>query len=337
MLNENVNTLEEAKIKWPVQKIGQAQDLTNQKFNRLTALYRTNDIKKRTQWVCQCDCGKFYCASASNLKNNRTQSCGCLYKENAHIQGTKSRKDLTGKIFGRLTVLNYSGSKNGKVFWHCQCTCGKEKDISAASLISGDTQSCGCLVIDRNKELKTGKPSPQKINLIGQKFSFLTVIEESPIRTNNGGLQWVCKCQCGNQTIVSSDNLRRGHTRSCGCIKSFGEQKISQILLENNIQFIREKMFKSCIFPDSQYPAKFDFYLLDYNILIEFDGEQHQKYDQNGWNTKDNFLQIKKRDQFKNEWCLKNNIPLIRIPYTYYNQIKLEDLLSNSKFLQKGY
>ena len=140
-------------------------------------------------------------------------SCGCY----------TPLKNLIGQKFGKLTVLNYSGSKNGKAFWHCQCTCGKEKDISAASLISGDTRSCGCLVIDKNKELKTGKSSPTKINLIGQKFSFLTLIEESPIRTKNGGLQWVCKCQCGNQTIVSSDNLRRGHTKSCGCIKSFGE------------------------------------------------------------------------------------------------------------------
>jgi hypothetical protein len=53
------------------------------------------------------------------------------------------------------------------------------------------------------------------INLIGQKFGKLLVIEKAPVckkRTN-----WKCKCDCGTEKIVESGHLRHGRTKSCGC------------------------------------------------------------------------------------------------------------------------
>ena len=64
-------------------------------------------------------------------------------------------KDLTGKVFGRLTVISQAASdKCGHARWLCQCECGKEKIISSSSLIEGSTQSCGCL---RNERLTASK------------------------------------------------------------------------------------------------------------------------------------------------------------------------------------
>ena len=57
-------------------------------------------------------------------------------------------KDLTGQVFGRLTVLGPVGrSKDKKILWACRCSCGKVKDAPVASttLKSGNTSSCGCL------------------------------------------------------------------------------------------------------------------------------------------------------------------------------------------------
>ena len=73
--------------------------------------------------------------------------------------------------------------------------------------------------------------------------------------------------------------------------------------------------------------------------MIEYDGEQHfEKNIQNtGWNTKENFKKIQKRDLLKNKYCLNNNIPLIRIPYTHKENIVIEDLLlETSKFIIGG-
>lgn len=53
--------------------------------------------------------------------------------------------NLTGKRFGRLVVLQYTGSKQGSSFWNCRCDCGKETNKSGRLLRLGKTRSCRCL------------------------------------------------------------------------------------------------------------------------------------------------------------------------------------------------
>ena len=61
----------------------------------------------------------------------------------------KKPQDLTGKTFGRLTVLRSEGKgKNGKYLWLCRCSCGNTKVTDTGQLNSGCTQSCGCLKHD---------------------------------------------------------------------------------------------------------------------------------------------------------------------------------------------
>lgn len=59
--------------------------------------------------------------------------------------------DLTGRQFGRLTVLRYAGSVNRKTRWECVCSCGVIKNITYQNLMRGHTKSCGCLHIDELK------------------------------------------------------------------------------------------------------------------------------------------------------------------------------------------
>ena len=85
---------------------------------------------------------------------------------------------------------------------------------------------------------------------------------------------------------------------------------------------------------DKNYPLKYDFYLPKHNILIEYDGEQHFEPIFN-WDTEKSFSQRKKYDKIKNNYAIQNNYILIRIPYTHYNDLCLEDLLKDSKFIIK--
>lgn len=64
-----------------------------------------------------------------------------------------SLEDLTGKKFGKLTVLSYAYVKNHYRFWECQCDCGNEKHsfVSTHDLKSSNTKSCGCINKERNK------------------------------------------------------------------------------------------------------------------------------------------------------------------------------------------
>lgn len=68
------------------------------------------------------------------------------------------RKDLTGKRFGRLTVIEYVGTKydknggNAKAQWKCKCDCGNIRVVNSASLLLGRSKSCGCLCREINSK-----------------------------------------------------------------------------------------------------------------------------------------------------------------------------------------
>lgn len=224
-------------------------------------------------------------------------------------------EDLTNKKFGLLTPL-YRIKSKGVPQWVCKCECGNYTLVFSSNLKTGLTKSCGCF-----------QKKVQSKDITNQRFGKLIALYPTQKRNSDGSILWHCKCDCGNQLDVISSNLNNGHTISCGCFSgSTGEEKISEILRKSDIYFERQKTFKNCIFEDTLYPAKFDFYVNN-QYLIEFDGKQHFKYTGIGWDTKENFQKIKKRDEFKNKWCQENNIPLIRIPYTHLGKICLNDLL----------
>lgn len=110
--------------------------------------------------------------------------------------------DLTGKRFGQLTVIEKAkgNEKSRNARWICKCDCGNECIVRADHLKSGNTKSCG--------------HDKMKIDLTGQRFGMLTVIEKAG---SNNGVIWLCQCDCGNMCTVRADNLKSGRTESCGC------------------------------------------------------------------------------------------------------------------------
>jgi hypothetical protein len=106
---------------------------------------------------------------------------------------------------------------------------------------------------------------------------------------------------------------------------SLGETKILNYLNENNIKFIWQKKFKDC---KNKLPLPFDFYLLKYNTLIEFDGIQHFKsINHFGGNNGLKLRQI--NDDIKSKYCIDNNIKLIRIDYLDLHNDSINWLLNN--------
>lgn len=119
-------------------------DLTGKRFGRLTAISENNEVPRKgtsTYWNCLCDCGNTVIASTQHLRSGDKQSCGCMRKN-----------DLTGKRFGRLTVLERSEekyiTKSGKEYpnaiYICRCDCGKIISCHGGNLLKGATSSCGC-------------------------------------------------------------------------------------------------------------------------------------------------------------------------------------------------
>ena len=98
---------------------------------------------------------------------------------------------------------------------------------------------------------------------------------------------------------------------------SIGEKLIKNFLDTNFITYEREKRFDDC---KNKNPLPFDFYLPDYNLCIEYDGELHFKSPEI-FGGLERLKSTKKNDRIKNKWCKDNNIRLLRINYLKKNKI----------------
>ena len=156
-------------------------NLSGQRFGRLVAIEPTEQrISKRVVWRCQCDCGNVAFVTSSHLRSGHTTSCGCARK-------LVNYDDITGQKFGRLTVTEPTDDRSGNsVKWRCKCDCGKEAVISAASLKSGNTTSCGCVFTAAHKEaIKKGAlKARQEFYIDGT--DVLSLTHNTPRKNNTG-------------------------------------------------------------------------------------------------------------------------------------------------------
>lgn len=118
------------------------------------------------------------------------------------------------------------------------------------------------------------------------------------------------------------DSHLRGH--GCPtCNDSKGEKIIQWFLDKNKIDYIKQKTFDGC---EDKRKLKFDFYLPSINTCIEYDGKHHFEIIEYG---EDRFLDAIKKDNIKNNFCIKNNIRLLRIKYTSNIIEELEGFLKS--------
>jgi len=71
----------------------------------------------------------------------------------------KTRLDLIGRTFGKLTVIEFAELRKSHSVWRCLCVCGHEVLILGHSLMKGNTKSCGCLKLDGSGHRKHGYTS----------------------------------------------------------------------------------------------------------------------------------------------------------------------------------
>ena len=188
---------------------------------------------------------------------------------------------------------------NGKGCPDCNCENARKKYQRSIERVILDVKQCGGEILNPNEYINQKTPNLQFVcSNCGEVFT------TSLIRyIQHGGM--VCsKCRAG---------------------ESFGEKKIRYYLEKHNIDFIQQKWFSDC---RDKKPLPFDFYIPNMNTLIEFDGEQH-------FHNRDDYFKhniefIKKHDSIKNQYCQKNSINLIRIPYTEINNIDV--ILTNKLF-----
>lgn len=247
----------------------------------------------------------------------------------------KSDLIKVGAKFGRWTILQVntvnpnSKAKKPPKMALCQCDCGTKRYKEYRDLYSGRSLSCGCL---RNEQLSQENFNRGIIDQ-GTKFGHLTFIKDLGYRkeaSRDKQIRWaLCQCDCGNFIEVSNNNLKSGGTQSCGCVKSRGERVIADLLRKNNINFIQQYTFND-LRTEKNGLLRFDFAIFKEDKLyklVEFDGRQHFLGPDATWSQSDSLETIQQRDKLKDEYCKKNNIPLLRIPYTQIGNITLNNLI----------
>lgn len=211
-------------------------------------------------------------------------------------------------------------------FMICKCLlCGNTVvGVNIYNIIKGRSKNCGCV--------RKNKLSDRRVHTVEslsqQKFGKLTVTEEAG-RDNYGKILYKCRCDCGNDTIVLGNSLLQNHVLSCGCIRSKNNSSICQIVTNLGYSCIREKYVQltnseiSCI--------RFDNYIEELNLAIEYDGEGH--YMPIDWAGKgkewaeESLRLTQLRDDIKNKYCFDNNINLLRISYLELDN--MEDIIIN--------
>lgn len=262
-----------------------------------------NYIKDNVKIDVKCNvCGHEWKPKPSNL----IQGFGCpkCYEKsrlNTHDDFLLRMKSINKDI---SIIGKYTGANN-KILCRCNI-CSHEWSPKANALLSGH----GCPECFHNSRRKSHNDFVNQLNEINPD---ITIIGEY----KNNKTKIKCKCdKCGYVWETAPTQLLSG--RGCRkCATSKGEKKIMLYLKENNIDYFHQHTFDDC--KDIKL-LPFDFYIPENNTVIEYDGEQHfRPVDYFGGIEK---YQIGKRhDEIKNQYCNDNNINLIRIPYTDFNNI----------------
>lgn len=155
------------------------------------------------------------------------------------------------------------------------------------------------------------------IDMTGQKYYKLTGMY--PVRHSKNGLIWRFKCDCGNEVEVLGVSVRRGNTKSCGCLLSQYELEISSLLRENNIEYQTQYGFDDLRF---EHRLRFDFAILKKDQLlglIEYNGRQHYE-PVSKFGGEERLREYQLSDKMKEEYCIAHSIPLLSLNKDNYSK-----------------
>ncbi len=282
----------------------------------------------------KCSCGNEFQTSFYKFKSRNKRQCNeCGRKKIA-----KSKKTSFEEVKNFIEIESGSGCqllstsyKNAQEKLKIKCECGEifyTKFNHFKSSFQRQCQTCGQEILTSKRRLDInevkGYIESQGCELLSDYLNGNTFIK--------------IKCQCGNEFETLFSMFRDYDITSCKVCRekeksrSKGEAKIQQWLIENNIDFIAE--YKS---EDLKHERclRFDFAILNnkkkIKLFVEYDGKQHFGLGLFSSDQKKMVEQlniIRQSDFSKNEYCFRNGIPLLRIPYNKYAQIN--EILSDS-------
>lgn len=313
---------------YSIQNIKLWLNLNNKNFD----IVSENFVKGTDKLIWKCrkeDCGEFFDICWEYiLQGNECPYCkglrvgmsNCLYTNNPRVAS-----EWHPSKNGNLTPYNITISSNKKIWWVCI------NNHEWCAIVNSRTRYNG-----NNCPYCSGK-LPDDINNLYVKHKHLC--EEWDYNKNkkhpkeytplsNKKVWWICrKCNHSWQAIIY--NRSKKHSTGCpNCSQSKGEERIGNFLKNNNLLFEIEYDKFNDLRGVGGNLLRFDFAIFtdgkNSNIffLCEFDGIQHTKWIK-GMIEKEDFKRLQIHDKLKNTYCKNNNIPLLRINYTEFDNIEI--------------
>lgn len=269
-----------------------------------------------------CGCKKYYkyckkCKHKNTLKNSICINCGYKFNKNSNSLAEEHPEILSKWDYNKNSIspYNITSGSHKRIWWICES--GHSWQIAIDDKVR---YKINCPYCDNKKVLMgfndfASHHQELCIEWDYDKNYFLpSEIVSNHYKTK---IYWICN-KCGYNWIATA------HSRVCGkrgcpkCNQSKGEKEISRILNKYNINNKPQYIFEECKNINS---LKFDFYLPNHNICIEFQGIWHYIPH---WSDKgvESLKNSKKRDKIKKRFCQKKNIKLIEIPYLEFDNIE---------------
>lgn len=279
------------------------------KCNELNLKYISNHKEKKKGTIINFICNKHQNKGiqSKDWSHFKMYTYGCSYCSGRN----KTNEDIIPLIKNKNVILISKYNGNEKPI-KCKCKeCDNEWTTLPKTLI---TNGSGCPICEKkkaiNNETKSLSQFIEELNIVNKDIEVIG----NHINTHT---KIKCKCHvCDTIWDAYPANLLNKSAGCPGCNISIGEKMLLDILKELGISYIPQYSTPDCIL---KKPLRFDAFDIANKIAFEYNGEQHYypvDFAGNGeeW-AKSNFRIIEERDKLKKEYCEKNNIPLIIIPY----------------------
>lgn len=274
---------------------------TKEKLRYLCPKHGIQEVSRSTL-IKGCECP--HCAAEKSWEKRK-------FSETELIKIVESKNN--SKL---LNPNEYIGAKTNNL----KIQCGSCGNIFYTSLTTyrrghGTCEKCSYDILRKNRYNKNAPVKFEKINEICKECGYILLTKPEEYKGVHTKIHYICPHH--GEQIQDLDNFIHGKRCPECHEKSHAETYIANFLNKYNIPYYHGYSFKDC---RDSLPLPFDFYLPNYNLCIEYDGEQHYKVVM--WSksitkedAKERLKLIQKHDKIKNEYCTNNNIGLIRIPY----------------------
>ena len=279
-------------------------------------------VNTDTHVKCKCDIhNETWKSRPLELLKGKTgcSQCIAIKKHNSRVKPLKQFKDEVAKINPNIEFVgDYYNTHTLATF---KCLIHGIEFKSLPCNILNQTSTCP-LCAKRNMQVKEGLSVEDLKNVIKKSELQMDIVDDTYL---NNKTPIKCKCLIHNITYKTQPKnfLYRGSSGCPKCFQSTGEYKLKLIL--DKLGFVTKAQYS---FDDCRYKHKlrFDYYDIDKNIAFEYQGQQHY-YPVNfgGMSDKEakkEFEESRIRDNIKKDYCRKNNIKLICVPYWEYDNME---------------